>query len=396
MITPVMPVYARANIEVDHGEGVYLYDTAGHKYLDFAAGIAVNLLGHGYPHLVKTMQAQAAKLWHTSNLYRIPEGERLAERLRENTFADTMFFTNSGAEAWECAVKVARAYQGAIGHPEKFRIITCTNAFHGRTLAGIASTDQEKLRKGFEPLPDWFKVVPFNNLAAMEAAIDPSVGAIKFEPIQGEGGVTAATQEFMQGARALCDQHDLLLILDEIQCGVGRTGTLFAYEHYGIQPDVMCIAKGIGGGFPMGACLATEKAAKGMTVGTHGSTYGGNPMAMAIGNAVLDVVLEPGFLEHVTAMGQRLEQALLQMIPNHEAIFVNEPVRGMGLMRGIKAKVPSRDFVNHARASGIMMVAAAGDVIRLLPPLIIEEKHIAEAMEKISDAARSYPIAKAA
>ncbi len=396
MITPVMPVYARANIEVDHGEGVYLYDAAGHKYLDFAAGIAVNVVGHGHPHLVKTMQAQAAKLWHTSNLYRIPEGERLAERLRENTFADTMFFTNSGAEAWECAVKVARAYQGAVGHPEKFRIITCSNAFHGRTLAGIASTDQEKLRKGFEPLPDWFKVVPFNNLAALEAAIDPSVGAIKFEPIQGEGGVTAATQEFMRGARALCDKHDLLLILDEIQCGVGRTGKFFAYEHYGIEPDVMCIAKGIGGGFPMGACLATERAAKGMTIGTHGSTYGGNPMAMAIGNAVLDVVLEPGFMEHVTAMGQRLEQSLLQMIPNHEDIFVNEPVRGMGLMRGIKAKVPSRDFVNHARASGIMAVAAAGDVVRLLPPLIIEEKHIAEAMDKLSAAARSYPVAKAA
>ncbi len=396
MITPVMPVYARANIEVDHGEGVYLYDTAGHKYLDFAAGIAVNVVGHGHPHLVKTMQAQAAKLWHTSNLYRIPEGERLAERLRENTFADTMFFTNSGAEAWECAVKVARAYQGAVGHSEKFRIITCTNAFHGRTLAGIASTDQEKLRKGFEPLPDWFKVVPFNNLAALEASIDPSVGAIKFEPIQGEGGVTAATMEFMKGARALCDKHDLLLILDEIQCGVGRTGKFFAYEHYGIEPDVMCIAKGIGGGFPMGACLATERAAKGMTVGTHGSTYGGNPMAMAIGNAVLDVVLEPGFLEHVTLMGQRLEQALLQMIPNHEGVFANEPVRGIGLMRGIKAKVPSRDFVNHARASGIMAVAAAGDVVRLLPPLIIEEKHIAEAMEKLSDAARSFQIPKAA
>lgn len=391
MITPVMPVYARVDIAMERGEGAYLIDTRDNRYLDFAGGIAVNILGHGLPHLVQTLQAQAAKLWHTSNLYRIPEGERLAARLCEATFAETMFFTNSGAEAWECAVKVVRAYHTAQGHPEKFRIITCSNAFHGRTMTGIAATDQQKLRKGFEPLPDWFKVVPFNDLAAMTAAVDDSVGAILFEPVQGEGGVTAASQAFMRGARDLCDQHGLLLVLDEIQCGVGRTGKLFAHEHYGITPDVMCIAKGIGGGFPLGACLATAPAAQGMVAGTHGSTYGGNPLAMAVGNAVLDEVLKPGFLDHVHQMGDRLEQALTQLLPNHPTIFADEPVRGLGLMRGIKARVPSRDFVNHARHHGILTVAAALDVVRLLPPLNISEAHISEAVTMLSAAAAAFP-----
>jgi acetylornithine/N-succinyldiaminopimelate aminotransferase len=396
MIPAVMPTYARADIEMERGEGCYLIDTKGRRYLDFAAGIAVNCLGHGHPHLVKTLQDQAAKLWHTSNLYRVPGAERLAERLSAVTFADTMFFTNSGAEAWECAVKVARSYQHATGTPERFRIITCSNAFHGRTMYGIASTDQEKLRKGFEPLPDHFKVVPFNDLDAVKAAIDPSVGAIKFETVQGEGGVTAATPEFVQGVRKLCDEHGLLMILDEIQCGVGRTGKLFAYEHYGITPDVMCIAKGIGGGFPVGACLATEKAAQGMIVGTHGSTYGGNPLAMAVGNAVLDVVLADGFLEQVTRASDRLRAALTQMIPNHPDVFEDAPLRGSGLMIGIKAKVPCRDFVNHARADGILTVAAAGDVVRLLPPLIIEQSHIDEAVDRLSAAARRWVHSKAA
>jgi acetylornithine/N-succinyldiaminopimelate aminotransferase len=391
MITPLMPTYARANIEVVRGEGSYLFDAAGKKYLDAAAGIAVNLLGHGHAHLVGALRDQASKLWHTSNLYRIPGAEKLAARLVENTFADTVFFTNSGAEAWECSVKVARSYQTAIGHPEKFRVITCTNAFHGRTLMGIASTDQEKLRKGFEPLPDHFKTVPFNDLAAVEAAIDASVGGIKFETVQGEGGVTKATQEFMTGVRKLCDAHGLLFILDEIQCGVGRTGKFFAYEHYGVTPDVMSIAKGIGGGFPLGACLATERAATGMIVGSHGSTYGGNPLGMAVGNAVLDVILEPGFFDEVSAKGARLEQALLQMIPNHDTIFKAEPIRGLGLMRGVALKVPSRDFANHARSEGIMTVAAAQDVLRLLPPLNISDSEIAECIEKLSAAARSFP-----
>jgi acetylornithine/N-succinyldiaminopimelate aminotransferase len=396
MITPTMPVYARADIQIERGEGSYLFDTQGRKYLDMAAGIAVNVLGHGHPHLVKALTEQGKKLWHTSNLYRIPGGERLAQRLVDSTFADTVFFTNSGAEAWECSVKVCRAYQSATGNPGRYKIITCSNAFHGRTIMGIASTDQEKLRKGFEPLPDHFKTVPFNDLAAVAAAIDETVGGIKFEPIQGEGGVTAATQEFMTGVRKLCDDHGLLFILDEIQCGVARTGKFFAYEHYGVTPDVMSIAKGIGGGFPLGACLATEKAAGGMVAGTHGSTYGGNPLAMAVGNAVLDVVLEPGFFAEVSAKATRLEQALMQMIPNHEDIFRAEPLRGMGLMRGIGLKVPSRDFCNHARQEGIMTVAAAQDVLRLLPPLNISESEIAECVEKLSAAARSFPQKKAA
>jgi acetylornithine/N-succinyldiaminopimelate aminotransferase len=391
MINPVMPVYARANIEVERGEGSYLIDRAGKRYLDMCAGIAVNAFGHGHPHLVQALQTQAAKLWHTSNLYRIPEGERAAQRLTQACFADTVFWTNSGAEAWECAVKVARAYHHATGNPHKYRMITCSNAFHGRTLSGIAATDQEKLRKGFEPLPDWFKVVPFNELDAVEAAIDPSVGAIKFEPIQGEGGITPATQSFFAGVKALCDKHGLLLVLDEIQCGMGRTGKLFAYEHYGITPDIMCVAKGIGGGFPVGACLATAQAASGMVVGTHGSTYGGNPLAMAVVNAVLDLMFAEGFLDSVTQKASRLRTMLAQMLPNHPDIFADEPLRGMGLMLGVKAKVPSRDFVNHARSEGIMLVAAAGDVVRMLPPLTLSEAEISEAVEKLSAAARTYP-----
>jgi len=388
VITPIMPVYARADIEMVRGEGPYLFDSKGRKYLDFAAGIAVNCLGHGHPHLVRALQEQAATLWHTSNLYRMPLGERLADRLRAATFADTTFFTNSGAEAWECAIKVVRSYHTAKGQPHRSRYITCSNAFHGRTIMGIASTDQEKLRKGFEPLPDWFRVVPFNDLAAVEAAIDETIGAIMFETVQGEGGITAATPDFMAGVRRLCDQHGLLMVLDEIQCGMGRTGKLFAYEHYDVKPDVMTIAKGIGGGFPVGACLATEDAAQGMVAGTHGSTYGGNPLAMAVGNAVLDVMLADGFMDGVAATGVRLQQALEQMIPNHETLF--ESVRGMGLMTGIKARVPSRDFVNHARAEGLLSVAAAQEVIRLLPPLNISDAHIAEAVERLSAAARSF------
>jgi acetylornithine/N-succinyldiaminopimelate aminotransferase len=392
MITPTMPVYARADIQMERGEGCYLFDTEGRRYLDFIAGIGVNGLGHSHPALVRALAEQGAKLWHTSNLYRIPAGERLARRLTEISFADTVFFTNSGAEAWECAVKVGRAYQAAIGQPQRYKMITCHNAFHGRTLMGIASTNQEKLRKGFEPLPDHFKFVPFNDLAAMEAAIDDSVGAIKFEPIQGEGGIAVATPEFMQRVRKLCDDHGLLLILDEIQCGVGRTGKMWAHEHYGITPDVMCIAKGIGGGFPLGACLATENAAQGMVAGTHGSTYGGNPLAMAIGNAVLDVMLEPGFLDHVVAMGERLAQSLAQLTPNHDDVFDSAaPVRGMGLMRGVKLKVPNRDFVNHARHSHILSAAAGSDVMRFLPPLVIDESHVSEAMECLSRAASGWP-----
>jgi acetylornithine/N-succinyldiaminopimelate aminotransferase len=393
-ITPLMPVYGRCEVAPVRGDGCYLYDAEGREWLDMASGIAVNCLGHGHPHLVQAIQKQAATLMHTSNLYKVPAQEHLAQRLVDLTFADTVFFTNSGAEAIECSVKTAFAYHYATGNPHKHRIITFSNAFHGRTLATISATDQEKLRKGFEPLPDWFNVVPFDDLAAAEAAIDDTVGAFMVEPIQGEGGIRPASVEFLKGLRALADKHGLLLILDEVQCGVARTGALFAHELYGITPDIMAIAKGIGGGFPVGACLATEKAATGMVVGTHGSTYGGNPLAMAACEAVLDIVAEPAFLAQVTEMGARLAQALEQLIPNHDDLF--ESVRGKGLMLGLKLKSDSRAFVGHARSHGLLMVAAGDNVVRLLPPLTIEEKQIRECVERLSAAARSYQPAAAA
>ena len=393
-ITPLMPVYGRCEVEPVRGDGCYLYDAQGREWLDFASGIAVNLLGHSHPHLVGAIQKQAATLMHTSNLYKVPAQAALAERLVALTFADTVFFTNSGAEAIECAIKTCRAFQYVTGNPEKFRILTFANAFHGRTLATISATNQEKMRKGFEPLPDWFDVLPFNDLDAVKAAINPSIGGILVEPVQGEGGIRPATQEFLKGLRDLCDEHGLLLILDEVQCGVARTGTLFAHEQYGVTPDIMAIAKGIGGGFPVGACLATEDAAQGMVVGTHGSTYGGNPLAMAACMAVLDVVTEPAFLAHVNEMAARLRAALEQMIPNHDDLF--EGVRGLGLMMGLKLKSDSRAFVNHARSHGILTVAAGDNVVRLLPPLIITEHHIRECVDKLSAAARAYTPAAAA
>ena len=393
-ITPLMPVYGRCEVEPVRGDGCYLYDAQGREWLDFASGIAVNLLGHSHPHLVGAIQKQAATLMHTSNLYKVPAQAALAERLVALTFADTVFFTNSGAEAIECAIKTCRAFHYATGNPEKFRILTFANAFHGRTLATISATNQEKMRKGFEPLPDWFDVLPFNDLDAVKAAINPSIGGILVEPVQGEGGIRPATQEFLKGLRDLCDEHGLLLILDEVQCGVARTGTLFAHEQYGVTPDIMAIAKGIGGGFPVGACLATEDAAQGMVVGTHGSTYGGNPLAMAACMAVLDVVTEPAFLAHVNEMATRLRAALEQMIPNHDDLF--DGVRGLGLMMGLKLKSDSRAFVNHARSHGILTVAAGDNVVRLLPPLIITEHHIRECVDKLSAAARAYTPAAAA
>jgi acetylornithine/N-succinyldiaminopimelate aminotransferase len=394
-ITPLMPVYGRSEVAPVRGEGCYLYDAEGREWLDFASGIAVNLLGHSHPHLVGAIQRQAATLMHTSNLYKVPAQAELAERLVALTFADTVFFTNSGAEAIECAVKTCRAYHYARGQPERYRILTFSNAFHGRTLATISATDQEKLRKGFEPLPDWFHVLPFNDLDAVAAAItDPGIGGVLVEPIQGEGGIRPATAEFLSGLRQLCDAHDALLLLDEVQCGVARTGALFAHELYGITPDVMAIAKGIGGGFPVGACLATERAAAGMVIGTHGSTYGGNPLAMAACMAVLDVVTEPAFLAQVRETSRRLVAALEQMIPNHDGLF--ESVRGVGLMLGLKLKSDSRAFVAHARSHGILTVAAGDNVVRLLPPLIIEEQQIRECVEKLSAAAASYQPAVAA
>lgn len=393
-ISPLMPVYPRCDVAPVRGEGAYLYDADGRKWLDFASGIAVNLLGHGHPHLTQAIQQQAAKLMHTSNLYGSPQQMSVAERLVALTFADTVFFTNSGAEAVECAIKTARSYHYAGGHPEKFRLITFSNAFHGRTFATISATDQEKLRKGFEPLPDWFKVVPFNDLDAVKAAMDPSVGGFLVEPVQGEGGIRPASSEFLQGLRALADEHDLMLVLDEVQCGAGRSGTLFAHEQYGVTPDIMAAAKGIGGGFPVGACLATEKAARGMVFGTHGSTYGGNPLAMAAVNAVLDIVAEPAFLEQVQKTSGRLRSALQQMIPNHDLFH---EVRGLGLLLGLKLNGDSRAFVAHARSHhGLLTVAAGDNVVRILPPLNIGEEHIRECVEKLSAAAASFEATQAA
>jgi acetylornithine/N-succinyldiaminopimelate aminotransferase len=387
-ITPLMPVYPRSPVRPVRGEGVWLWGEDGTKYLDFASGIAVNLLGHGHPHLTGAIQRQAATLMHVSNLYGSPQGEKFAQRLVENTFADTIFFTNSGAEAVECAIKTARRYHHHHGHPEKNVLITFGNAFHGRTMATISATDQPKLRDGFAPLLPGFTVVDFDDLAAAEAAVDEHTAGFLLEPVQGEGGIRPASPEFMRGLRRICDENDLMLVLDEVQCGVARTGKLYAHEHYGIAPDILATAKGIGGGFPMGACLATEKAAAGMVIGTHGSTFGGNPLAMAAGQAVFDVVLEPGFLDHVQRMGERLRGALEQMIPNHDDLF--ESVRGLGLMLGVKMKTDSRAFVNYLREHGLLTVAAGDNVMRVLPPLIVEEAHIADFVERLSEAARNY------
>lgn len=393
-ITPLMPVYPRCDVRPVRGEGCYLIGERGERYLDFASGIAVNLLGHGHPHLTKAIQDQAATLMHVSNLYGSPQGEGLAQRLVDATFADTVFFTNSGAEAVECAIKTARAYhQHPDGDANKQVLITFKNAFHGRTMATISASNQDKMHKGFAPLLAGFRYVDFDDLEGTKAALGPDVAGFLVEPIQGEGGVRPASMEFMKGLRALADEHDLMLVLDEVQCGVARTGKMYAYEHYGIEPDIMATAKGIGGGFPMGACLATEKAARGMGIGTHGSTYGGNPLAMAAGNAVLDVVANDEFLDNVTAMGARLTQALEQMIPNHDHLF--EGVRGMGLMLGIKLKpeVQPRDFVAHLRDHhGLLTVAAGDNVVRVLPPLTIEQSHIDECIEKLSAGARSFAV----
>ena len=393
-IPALMPVYGRCEVEPVRGEGAYLFDAQGRKWLDFAAGIAVNVLGHSHPHLTDAICRQAGTLMHTSNLYGSPQQRHLAERLTALTFADTVFFTNSGAESVECAIKTCRRYHYAKGNTHKNRIITFQNAFHGRTIGAISATDQEKLRAGFEPLLPGFTVVPYGDLDAVKAAIGPDAAGILIEPVQGEGGLRPATPEFMQALRQLCDENDMLLILDEVQTGVGRTGTLFAYEQLGVTPDVMAVAKGIGGGFPVGACLATEKAAAGMVIGTHGSTYGGNPLAMAACEAVLDIVATPEFLGQVRETSDRLRGALEQMIPNHDWLF--DHVRGMGLMLGIKCKSDSRAFVNHARSFGILTAAAGDNVVRILPPLNIEESHIRECVEKLSAAAAAYKPAEAA
>ena len=377
--------FARAPLSFDRGEGSWLVDAAGTRYLDFAGGIAVNSLGHGHPHLVAALSEQAAKLWHTSNLYNVPGQERLAERLAEATFADRVFFTNSGAEALECAIKTARRYQYVSGHPERFRIITFEGAFHGRTLATIAAGGQPKYLEGFGPKVEGFDQVPFGDVEAAAKAITEETAAILIEPVQGEGGIRSVPTELLRRLRALCDEHGLLLVLDEVQSGIGRTGKLFAYEWAGIEPDVMAIAKGIGGGFPMGACLATNEAAKGMTAGVHGTTFGGNPLAMAVGNAVLDVVLEKGFLDEVNRKALMFKQGLAGIVDEFPTVF--EDVRGIGLMLGLKCRIPNTQ-VNAALREQLMLAVPAGDnVVRLLPPLTATDDDIRIALEALRKAA---------
>lgn len=373
-----MPTYGRADVAFERGEGAYLFDAAGRRFLDFTGGVAVNALGHAHPHLVKALTEQAGKLWHCSNLFRVTGQETVAKRLTELTFADTAFFTNSGTESWECAFKTARKYQTENGHPERTRFITFEQGFHGRTSTAIASVKQEKLVKGFGPLLETFDVCAFGNLNEVRNAVTHETAAICVEPIQGEGGIRKGDEAFLQGLRAVCDEFGLLLIFDEIQTGVGRTGKLFAYEWSGVTPDIMCLAKGLGGGFPLGACLATEKAAVGMTPGTHGSTFGGNPLAMAVANAVLDVVTAPGFLESVQRVGAYTQTKLADLVARRPGVFIE--LRGEGLMLGLKLIPAVADFIAACRNHGLLVVPAADNVARLLPPLIINETHVDEAL----------------
>ena len=380
----VMATYARQDLVFERGEGSWLVATNGDRYLDFASGVAVNALGHAHPKLIAALSAQAEKLWHTSNLYRVAGQEKLAERLVAATFAEQVFFCNSGAEACEAAIKTARRYHYVSGRPERWRIITFEGAFHGRTLATISAGGNEKYLEGFGPPVEGFDHVPFADLAAVEQAIGPETAAIMIEPVQGEGGVNVAPLEYMRALRELCDRHGLLLVLDEVQSGMGRTGALFAHEWAGITPDIMAIAKGIGGGFPLGALLATSEAAKGMTAGTHGSTFGGNPLATAVGNAVLDAVLEPGFLDGVRKKALRLKQALAAVQDEHPGLV--EDVRGTGLLMGIKLKAAPADVVKAAIAEKLLLAGAGGNVVRLLPPLNATDEEIAEAAGRLSRA----------
>jgi len=388
VIAPVLPTYARVDVEFARGEGAYLFDADGKRYLDFAAGIAVNALGHAHPRLVAALCAQAGKLWHTSNLYRVPGQERLARRLIDASFADTVFFGNSGVEAIEASLKMARRYQYKNGRPERFRTITFEGAFHGRTLAAIAAGGQAKYLEGFGPKTDGFDQVAFGDIKAVEAALLPEMACILIEPVQGEGGLRPAPPEFLRALRRLCDERDLMLIFDEVQTGVGRTGKLFAYEWSGVAPDIMAIAKGIGGGFPLGACLASERAASGMTLGSHASTFGGNPLAMAVGNAVLDVVLAPDFLPRVERVANFARQQLAGLVAAHPKVF--EDVRGEGLMLGLKMRVPNTEFVNQLFKQGMLAVGAGDNVVRLLPPLIVEEAEMREALGLLAAAAATF------
>lgn len=382
-IPAVMPTYARFDLAFERGEGAWMYTVDGRRFLDFGSGIAVNALGHAHPHLVKVLQDQAATLWHTSNMFHIPGQQKLAERLVANTFADTVFFCNSGAEALELSIKIARRYQQSQGNG-RYRVITARNAFHGRTLATLAAAGQQKYLEGFGPVVEGFDHVAFGNLNEARAAVTPETAAVLVEPIQGEGGITPASADYLRGLRAMCDEYGLLLMFDEVQCGVGRTGKLFDHQWTGITPDVMAVAKGLGGGFPVGACLATEKAAACMGAGSHGSTFGGNPLAMAVANGVLDVVLAPGFLDQVNTTAAVLWPKLEALVAKYPGVITE--VRGRGLMIGLKCAVTNSDLVKALHAQGMVTVAGGDNVVRLLPPLTIGDAEIAAAIEKLDGA----------
>jgi acetylornithine/N-succinyldiaminopimelate aminotransferase len=382
-VPPLLPVYKRAAVSFERGEGAWLYDREGRRYLDFGSGIAVTLLGHAHPHLVARLKEQGEKLWHCSNLYGIEVQEQLAERLVAQSFADTVFFCNSGAEALECAIKMARRFHFQRGQPERHEIVTFEGAFHGRTMATISAGGQDKYLEGFRPGLPGFVQVALGDLPAVEAAIGPQTAAVLIEPIQGEGGIRPARSEFLEELRRLCDEHDILLIFDEVQSGMGRTGRLFAYEWTRITPDIMTLAKGLGGGFPLGACLATARAASGMAPGCHGSTFGGNPLACAVGNAVLDVVLESGFLDHATEQALRLRHQVEQLVAAYPNVF--KEVRGQGMLLGIVCALPNTDVGARAMARGLLLVPAGENVVRLLPPLIIGQAEIDEAVRILEE-----------
>jgi acetylornithine/N-succinyldiaminopimelate aminotransferase len=373
-MSALLPTYSRSELVFDRGQGAYLFTGAGERYLDFSSGVAVTALGHAHPHLIKALSEQANKLWHVSNLHRIPQQERLAERLAAATFASRVFFCNSGAEAVEGSIKVARRYHFANGAPERYRLVTFEGAFHGRTLATIAAGRQSKHLEGFGPPAEGFDQVKVGDIDLVKAAIGPETAGVLIEPIMGEGGMREVSWSFLRDLRALCDEEGTLLVLDEVQTGMGRTGRLFAHEWAGITPDIMATAKGLGGGFPVGACLTTEEVGAVMTPGSHGSTFGGNPLAMAVGNAVLDVVLEPGFLAHVSAMSLRLKQRLAALQDEHADII--EDIRGQGLMLGLKCKIPNQDLIKALLAQHMLTVQAGDNVVRLLPPLIVDEPEI--------------------
>jgi acetylornithine/N-succinyldiaminopimelate aminotransferase len=378
--------FARAKLRFVKGEGVWLIDEKGRRYLDFAAGIAVNSLGHSHPKLVEALKTQTENLWHVSNLYEVPGQEELGKKLTDNSFAERVFFTNSGAEALECAIKTARRYHFVNGHPERYRIVTMEGAFHGRTLATIAAGGQAKYLEGFGPVVQGFDQVPFGDLEAVKQAIGDETAAILVEPVQGEGGIRPLEHETLRALRALCDAQGLLLIFDEVQCGAGRTGKFFAHEWSGITPDILAAAKGIGGGFPLGACLATDEAAKGMTPGTHGTTYGGNPLGMAVGNAVIDIMLEDGFLEHVNDMANLFKQGLASIVDRYPSVFSD--VRGSGLLCGLKCVVPNVDVMNCLRNHQMLTVVAGDNALRLLPPLNVTADEIKLALTRLETVAQ--------